>query len=267
LGRDPAVLFYTSDFLTGTSRFTDEQCGQYIRALCSQHQEGHFTKEELFAILKSYDSPVLRKFKQDVDGLFYNERMEIEINKRVSFCESRSHKGFSGRKPKSYDNHTNTTSESIGNHAENDNEDEDVNKNIDEIEPSVLVVREILDYLNKKLSTHYRSDVGGFISGRIRDGFTTDDFKRVIDKKYIQWSKDPKMCKFLRPKTLFSPEHFQEYLNELEFAGQARLSSNSGKNNQGKPGYDASGNALGAVAKPGEYEEGIITLDGVPDHR
>jgi hypothetical protein len=37
------------------------------------------------------------------------------------------------------------------------------------------------------------------------------------------------------------------------------------KNTAGKPGYDAAGNALGAQAKPGEFAEGIRTLDGVPE--
>jgi uncharacterized protein YdaU (DUF1376 family) len=40
-----------------------------------------------------------------------------------------------------------------------------------------------------------------------------------------------------------------------------------GKSNAGRPGYDSSGNALGAASKPGEFDEGIITLEGVPDHR
>lgn len=124
MSKDPAVLFYTSDFLTGTSRFSDEQCGQYIRALCSQHQEGMFTKEELFQILKSYDSPVWKKFIQDSNGLFYNKRMMEEIERRVTFCNSRSHKGSSGRKKKSSDNHMITDRLSIGNLVENENENE-----------------------------------------------------------------------------------------------------------------------------------------------
>jgi len=120
MARDPAVLFYTSDFLTGTSRLSDEQVGQYIRALCSQHQEGIFTKEELFQILKSYDSPVWKKFKQDSNGLYYNERMMEEIERRVSYCESKSHPGISGRKKKSYGNHTQIIRKSSANHTEDE---------------------------------------------------------------------------------------------------------------------------------------------------
>jgi len=38
------------------------------------------------------------------------------------------------------------------------------------------------------------------------------------------------------------------------------------RGNNGRPGYDETGNAIGAVARPGEFDEGIITLEGVRDH-
>ena len=40
-----------------------------------------------------------------------------------------------------------------------------------------------------------------------------DDFKKVIDVKSLEWNKDPKMCKYLRPETLFGNK-FEGYLNE-----------------------------------------------------
>ncbi len=132
MSKDPAVLLYTSDFLTGTSRMSDEQVGQYIRALCSQHQGGHFLKEELSQILKSYDNQVWSKFIQDDDGKYYNERMEKEIIKRQNYCNSRSHPELAGRPTKklikSYDNHTNIIRKSNGNHTENENDNINVIK-------------------------------------------------------------------------------------------------------------------------------------------
>lgn len=53
------------------------------------------------------------------------------------------------------------------------------------------------------------------------------------------------------------------YSNSGTGSGQGRTS----KSNIGRPGYDSTGNAIGAQAKPGEFDEGIITLEGVPDHR
>ena len=37
--KDPAFLFYSSDFLSGTMLMTDEEIGQYIKLLCLQHQK------------------------------------------------------------------------------------------------------------------------------------------------------------------------------------------------------------------------------------
>lgn len=98
--KDPAVLFYTKDFLTGTSFFSDAERGQYIRLLCEQHQNGHIPENHMLTICFSLGSPVAKKFIKDSDGNYYNERMEIEILKRQKFCESRSLNGSLGGRPK-----------------------------------------------------------------------------------------------------------------------------------------------------------------------
>jgi len=100
MSKDPAILFYTSDFLAGTSFFTDEQRGQYIRLLCEQHQNGHIPEQHMINICKTYDSPVLKKFKKDQEGYYYQERMEREIQKRVSYSESRRNNRFSKKDKK-----------------------------------------------------------------------------------------------------------------------------------------------------------------------
>jgi len=87
--KDPAVLFYTSDFISGTQFFTDEQCGQYIRLLCQQHQLGHIPDSHIRQVLKSENNPVWSKFKKDDSGLWYQERMDIEKIKRLKYTESR----------------------------------------------------------------------------------------------------------------------------------------------------------------------------------
>ncbi len=40
MAKDPAFLFYSSDFYMGTVGMTDAQVGQYIRLMCLQHQKG-----------------------------------------------------------------------------------------------------------------------------------------------------------------------------------------------------------------------------------
>ena len=97
--RDPAVLFYTKDFLSGTAFFTDAERGQYIRLLCEQHQNGHIPENHLLSVSFSLASPVVKKFVRDKDGYYFNERMELEIEKRNKFTESRSINGKKGGRP------------------------------------------------------------------------------------------------------------------------------------------------------------------------
>ena len=88
MSKDPAVLFYTSDFLSGTFTMTDEQVGKYIRLLCLQHQKGKLTEKDMLSICKAYDNEIYEKFDQ-VDGFFINDRMYNESIRRSKFTESR----------------------------------------------------------------------------------------------------------------------------------------------------------------------------------
>lgn len=87
--KDPAVLFYTSDFIAGTLTMTDEQRGQYIVLLCLQHQKGALTEKDMLKICGSYDEDIWSKFQQS-NGKFYNTRMKEEAEKRRRYAESRA---------------------------------------------------------------------------------------------------------------------------------------------------------------------------------
>ena len=99
MAKDPAVLFYTSDFLTGTSFLNYEQKGQYITLLCQQHQCWTIPENHMISVCGSLDSPVIQKFIKDDDGNYYNIRMRQEAQKRASYCISRSN-NKSGRHKK-----------------------------------------------------------------------------------------------------------------------------------------------------------------------
>lgn len=116
MAKDPAFLFYPGDFTTGTQFMTDEQVGIYIRLLLAQHQHGHLTDNQVIIICKSYDNHVMSKFVKDSAGLWYNERLEIEIIKRKKYTESRS-------KNKAGKTKENIISESYDPHMENRNKD------------------------------------------------------------------------------------------------------------------------------------------------
>ena len=74
----------------------------------------------------------------------------------------------------------------------------------------------IVDYLNEKTDSHYKATTPKtkqLVQARLKEGFSVDDFKTVIDKKTATWLKDSKMNKYLRPLTLFGTK-FEDYLNE-----------------------------------------------------
>ena len=98
--KDPAFLFYSSDFLTGCTSLTMEERGQYITLLCLEHQLGRLSEKTIRLSVGSVSVDVLEKFKQDENGLLYNERLEIEIEKRSNFIDTRRNNGLKGGRPK-----------------------------------------------------------------------------------------------------------------------------------------------------------------------
>jgi uncharacterized phage protein (TIGR02220 family) len=77
------------------------------------------------------------------------------------------------------------------------------------------VYEKIIDFLNESTGKNYKNNSGmnrKFITSRLNEGFTVDDFMRVIQVKSINWLGG-KMEQFLRPETLFSNK-FESYLNE-----------------------------------------------------
>lgn len=121
--KDPAFLFYSSDFLSGTMLMTNEDVGKYIRLLCLQHQKGHLKEKDLLSICKEHNEEIFSKFKQDEEGNYYNERLEYESNKRKSYSESRRN----NRKKKTYEKDMKNICNSYEEHMENENRNENIN--------------------------------------------------------------------------------------------------------------------------------------------
>lgn len=79
---------------------------------------------------------------------------------------------------------------------------------------------EIIEYLNLKTGSKFKPTTKPYVQAirsRLKEGYTVDDFKTVIDKKCREW-KGTKLEKYLTPKTLFAPSHFDIYLNSNEMA-------------------------------------------------
>ncbi len=88
--QDPAYQLYTSDFLVRNLHMSDEQAGRYIRLLCFQHQNGHMPESIMISFCKGVDSVVFAKFLIDNNGLYYNEEMELEIQRRTGISKTNS---------------------------------------------------------------------------------------------------------------------------------------------------------------------------------
>ena len=84
--------------------------------------------------------------------------------------------------------------------------------------------REIVGHLNDVCGTRFKEGTPKtrrLIAARMREGFTVEDFARVVDAKAAQWLGDPSMRRYLRPETLFGTK-FEGYLNEARSGGGPR---------------------------------------------
>lgn len=80
-------------------------------------------------------------------------------------------------------------------------------------------ISDIIGFFNSTCGTKCRvenKEYGKMIRKVLSDGFTVEDCKSVIKKKWDQWRLDPNMVKYIRINTLFRPSHFETYLNEKE---------------------------------------------------
>ena len=109
----------------------------------------------------------------------------------------------------------------------NVNDNVNVNDNINIYSPAKaeqIPYEEIIDYLNFKTNSNYKhttQKTKDLIKARINNGFTLEDFKKVIDNKSKEWLGTD-FEKFLRPETLFGNK-FEGYLNQKIKGGSSNV--------------------------------------------
>lgn len=232
MAKDPAFLFYTNDFERGVQFFSDEQVGKYLRLLMAQHQHGHLSEKQMIHICKSYDNDVFAKFEKDSAGLYYNERLELEIDKRKNFSLSRS-KNKSGKThtSKSYDNH-------MENEIENDNvikkeKEKPKGGTGEKQKPPHPGVIEVIQYLNELNGTNLRTDTKAtvrLIQQRFSEGYTLAELKEIIEYKVAEW-RGTEQEKWIQPDTLFNGEKCAKYRNQVQAAKDKGLTASQIKGN------------------------------------
>jgi len=93
MAKDPSVLWYWNDWQGGTITLSRHLKGCYMDLLHAQFNNGHLSLDEIKTVLGSdFGStwPTLqKKFKTDEKGLFFNERLVFEIDKRSKYSKSR----------------------------------------------------------------------------------------------------------------------------------------------------------------------------------
>lgn len=139
MAKDPAFLFYASDFLTGTMFMSNEQVGIYIRLLCSQHQHGGLIDKISFNSLVG-DNLILRSKFTETESGFYNERLTeiMEARNKKSNNLSEAAKAIWSKRKEEKD--------TIVLQKQNNTNKKEKKKRTIVIQPVNVTVNEIIDY-------------------------------------------------------------------------------------------------------------------------
>ncbi len=153
-------------------------------------------------------------------------RYEVNGNQYIQICKFEAHQNPHVKEPESlFPSHSETstgisgTSTGISGTSHADSPfpiSDSLIKPIVELPLDSAAIQEIIDYLNLKTATKYKATskiVKREVSARLNEGYAVEDFKAVIDKKCEEWI-GTEWEKFLRPSTLFSLRHFEEYVNQ-----------------------------------------------------
>ena len=183
-------------------------------------------QELLLAITKFMFEDVEPTLNDKQTKIFNNLRRPLEKSKKRSKCGSitKSNENQEENETKTKENQKEIKTKSNENQKENEskthqdvnvivNVNDNVDVNVNKI--TLAEIKGIIEYLNIKSNSHYKYSTDKtqtLIKDRIKDGFTLDDFKIVIDKKCEEWLGTD-FEKFLRPETLFSNK-FEGYLNQ-----------------------------------------------------
>lgn len=149
MAKDPAMLFYPNDWIGGTMGMTFEQKGAYMELLMLQFNRGHMTEHMIGQTVGRIWDGIMDKFKKDGNGSWYNERLDMEKNKRKSYVTSRLN-NKTGKNQYTKD----------GGHMSNHMENED----------SISIKVKNKQNGTKKFSGNYKAQGEEFFVGRVEDG-------------------------------------------------------------------------------------------------
>ena len=117
-------------------------------------------------------------------------------------------------------------------------------------------VEEIILHLNKRCNTSFKTTTKStvsIISARFDEGFSLEQLKAIIDVKAKEWLNNKDFSKYLRPSTLFTPKHCEDYLNQAIREGVYKNGEcNTGKVGEIRTGPKAEDDVERALRKQGK---------------
>ena len=170
---------------------------------------------------------------QNIDGL---DRIREQTRKRVA--------KYRENQKKLPSNVTGNDTVTGSNAIEEEREEEE--------EIDINIYSSIINYLNSSAKTKFRQSnkkTKTLIKARINEGFTEEDFFRVIDNKVREWA-NTEMEKYLRPETLFGTK-FEGYLNQKESVGNGQYNNGQCSN---RWGATKNKKEFNVSTEPTEYE-------------
>lgn len=172
----------------------------------------YYTNEQLMVDLNSSEKTII-KFKKELKdvGLLEEVRQGNNLPNRIyiSAVDGAVNSTVSELENLQYGTVKNTVSEleKLQTNKTENNKTEKSN-NID-------IVSEVILYLNQVAGTRFTAGSQAtkkHINARLKEGYTLEDFKQVIDTKTSEW-QGTEFAKFLRPVTLFGTK-FENYINQ-----------------------------------------------------
>lgn len=192
MSKDPAFLFYPSDFLTGTMFFTNEDIGLYIKLLCAQHQQNGSINKKVFDSMVGEDSPIRGKFIEDSEG-YYNQRMLDEMIKRKKKSDNLSANALKRwNNVKQKECKSNAIASNLN--MPTKDRDRDINKDIDKkhkygVYKNVLLKDKEIEKLKEKFGDKYTDQIEMLSEGLELKGYTYKSHYLAI----LKWSKNSKI--------------------------------------------------------------------------
>lgn len=195
--KDPAFLFYSSDFLSGVQDLTLEERGQYITLLCLQHLKGHLTEKIIKLTIGNATADVMAKFRLDQNNCYFSPRLDQEIQNRLEFKSKQRERAINGWKTRKSKNNDNATANAMALPVENEDENENLksrkgvtHKKNNTFSPPTI--DEVKTYFREK---GYKPD----IAQRAFDYYTAADWCDSQGNKVKNW-KQKMIANWFRPE-------------------------------------------------------------------